>query len=240
MPGQTDQGPPSGAPWGHFLHFGFYKLENAWWRLPAPEREAGKAALATVVRNHAERFFVQPYSLLGLRADVDFMLWKASPRVEDFQELASAIRKTALGAYLETPYAYLSVKRPTQYLGDHKHGGQEGARVEFTPELLPYLCVYPFTKTAEWYQLPFEKRQEMMKEHFAIGHKYPTIKIHTSYSFGLDDPEFMLSFEMDSLHDFVKLVMDLREVAARPYTLRDTPIFTCVRVSIDQLLESLG
>ena len=31
----------------------------------------------------------------------------------------------------------------------------------------------------------------MMSEHFVIGHKYPDVKISTSYSFGLDDQEFV-------------------------------------------------
>ena len=80
----------------------------------------------------------------------------------------------------------------------------------------------------------------MMNDHFRIGHKYPSVKINTTYSFGLDDQEFMVGFETDSPSDFVDLVMDLRGTEASSYTLKDTPIFTCIRRPIGETLESMG
>ena len=103
-----------------------------------------------------------------------------------------------------------------------------------------YLFVYPFVKTNEWYQLSLSERQELMTEHFQIGHKYPEIKISTAYSFGLDDQEFVLGFETDNPGAFLELVRDLRESKARPFTLRDTPIFTCLNKPITDCLEDLG
>jgi chlorite dismutase len=103
-----------------------------------------------------------------------------------------------------------------------------------------FLFVYPFVKTHEWYQLPMSDRQALMNEHFEIGHKYPQVKISTSYSFGLDDQEFVLGFETDSPADFLDLVMELRESQARPYTERDTPIFTCISGELRGILDSLG
>jgi chlorite dismutase len=79
-----------------------------------------------------------------------------------------------------------------------------------------------------------------MNQHFTIGHSYPKIKVHTSYSFGIDDNDFVLAFEGDSPEEFLKLVMELRESEARPYTLKDTPIFTCVRSPLKSCLDSLG
>ena len=81
----------------------------------------------------------------------------------------------------------------------------------------------------------------MMGEHFRIGHKYPNVKIHTTYSYGLDDQEFVLAFETDDLEDFLNLVEDLRFTETRKYTLRDTPIFTCRAMpSFHALLDALG
>src|SRR2546425_5800048 len=73
-----------------------------------------------------------------------------------------------------------------------------------------YLFVYPFTKKREWYSLPFEERRRIMKDHVQAGQKYPSVTIHTSYSFGIDNYEFILSFETDHPEDFLNLVMDLR------------------------------
>jgi chlorite dismutase len=80
----------------------------------------------------------------------------------------------------------------------------------------------------------------MMNEHIRVGHKYPSVKITTTYSFGLDDQEFVLGFETDSPADFLDLVMELRESQARPYTERDTPIFTCISGELRGILDSLG
>ena len=80
----------------------------------------------------------------------------------------------------------------------------------------------------------------MMNDHFKVGHKYPSVKINTTYSFGLDDQEHVVVFEATDLGDFLDLVMELRESAARPYTLRDTPIFTCLAAPIAEVLDSLG
>jgi chlorite dismutase len=131
--------------------------------------------------------------------------------------------------------------RRSPYIDDHKHEGQEGTG-SATMRIIgrKYLFIYPFIKTHEWYQLPKEERQELMNEHFVIGHKYPDVKISTAYSFGLDDQEFVLGFETDDPSHFLDLVMDLRESKARPYTLVDTPIFSCIAKPVEACLDDLG
>jgi chlorite dismutase len=85
-----------------------------------------------------------------------------------------------------------------------------------------------------------EERQKMMTEHIRIGHEYPRVKLNTTYSFGLDDQEFVVAFESDYPSDFLDLVQRLRESQGSAYTLRDTPIFTCIRTTIDETLQRLG
>jgi chlorite dismutase len=88
--------------------------------------------------------------------------------------------------------------------------------------------------------LPEEERQRVMDEHIGIGHKYPSVKINTTYSFGLDDQDFVVAFETNEPADFVDLVMDLRETESSLFTVRDTPIFTCVRKTLADVLADLG
>jgi len=95
-------------------------------------------------------------------------------------------------------------------------------------------------KTREWYSRTADQRQEMMDEHIRIGTKYRSVKLHTTYSFGLDDQEFVVAFETDNPADFLDLVQELRETKASSYTLRDTPMFTCRRRSLAECLEALG
>ena len=70
-----------------------------------------------------------------------------------------------------------------------------------------------------------------MDEHIRIGREeFPTIHNHTTYSFGIDDQEFMTAFECDEPADFMHLMLRLRDSEASRYTERDTPIFVGTHV----------
>jgi chlorite dismutase len=222
-----------------FVHFSFYKLDPAWRRLPEAEQEASRAELAATIDAFGERFALRSYSVTGLRADADFMVWKVSERLEDFQEFGTAVMSTAMGAYLSTPYAYLSMTRRSQYVKGEGRSMHKRGRIMWNPDSR-YLLIYPMVKTRAWYQLSKPARQGIMNEHIATGHKFPTVKINTTYSFGIDDQEFVVAFETDYVGDFLDLMMTLRETEASRYTERDTPIFTCISGSIADALRALG
>ena len=94
-------------------------------------------------------------------------------------------------------------------------------------------------KTREWYRLPQDERWRIMQEHIRIGKEYPSVDLNTSYSFGLDDQEFVVAFEGDDPARFLDLVQRLRTTEASSYTLRDTPTFTCVACSVERALNAL-
>ena len=223
-----------------FVRYTFYKVAAEWRRLSSGDRERDKAEFADVVAEFADRIGMASYSLVATRGDVDFMLWQVSPTLEALTELAAQVNHTGLGKFLSIPHSYLAMARPSPYVDHHQHPGQEGAGATLRITGRKYLFVYPFVKTHDWYQLPKEDRQRMMNQHFVIGHRYPTVKISTAYSFGLDDQEFVLGFETDEPDTFLDLVMELRESEARPYTLRDTPIFTCISRPLGDCLDDLG
>ena len=117
---------------------------------------------------------------------------------------------------------------------------EEAERITIQPGDAKYLFVYPFVKTRAWYALSMEERQRMMSEHRTNGCKYPQIKLNTTYSFGLDDQEFVVAFEGDSTADFLDLVMELRDTEASMYTLRDTPTFAAINTTLAETLDSIG
>jgi chlorite dismutase len=222
-----------------FVRFAFYRLAPEWRRLEASERAAMRDAFAEIVDTWGDRILLRTYSTLGMRGDCDFMLWQVSEDLDDVEELASDVASSDLGAYLETPYSYLSMTKHSMYVSEHAHPDQEGTRLTIAPGGSRYLFVYPFVKTRGWYLLPQSERQRIMNVHIATGHKYPTVKLNTTYSFGLDDQEFVLAFETDFPGDFLDLVQELRETESSSFTLRDTPIFTCVSMPMREILESL-
>ena len=222
------------------VKFSFYRVHPTWRREDSDSREQHKRELAKAIAKFAQRNLLRAYTLVGLRGDVDFLLWQVADTLEDVQSLATEVYRTELGGFLSMPYSYLALTRKSPYLGTHRHFGQEGTGPDADADQRPYLVIYPFVKTHDWFQLPHEERLRMMQQHFAIGHKYPGVRVNTTYSFGLDDQEHVVAFEVADLGDFLELVMELRESEARPYTLRDTPIFTCIAAPIDKVLESLG
>lgn len=235
----------SGHPRRHqdqrqFVQFVFYQVDPAWRRLPREEREAGKRAAQAVIERFQGQMILRTYTLVGIRGDCDFMLWAVSEELERFTALQAELLATPLGGYLTRPYSYLAQTKRSIYVDKHVHEGQEGRRLRITPGTAKYLFVYPFVKTRAWYTLPMAERQKMMDVHIEVGHKYPSVRLNTTYSFGLDDQEFMLAFESDHPGDFLDLVMELRETEASQYTLRDTPIFTCIAVPAGEMLDLLG
>ncbi len=223
-----------------YVNFAFYKVDAAWRRLPAEDRKSSKCQFIDVVKTFEQDIIVIPYSLVGMRGDCDFMLWRISYDLLKFQEMTAQLLATGLGQYLTTPYSYLSMTKRSLYVDKHVHEGQEGLRQRLTPGQFRYLFVYPFVKNKAWYRLTQHARQGMMNEHIEIGHKYPTVRLNTTYSFGLDDQEFVVAFESDRPDHFLDLVMELRHSEATGYTLRDTPIFTCVHRELPEVLDLLG
>ena len=99
--------------------------------------------------------------------------------------------------------------------------------------------IYPLTKKRSWYALPHEERTRIMGAHFAVGHRYPDVRIHTGYSFGIDDQEFVVAFEVDDVRRFVALVADLRETESSSYTERETPIFVGRAMGLAEALDDV-
>lgn len=219
---------------GQYVAYTFYKVDPAWRRLPVEERAAAKEAFADVVDSWSERFeHLRAYSTAGVRPDADFFLWKITSRYEDLGGLGAELNGTPLAGWLATPYSYLATTKASQYT-------QARRPRKIVPKNQPYLVVYPFVKVRPWYALPAEDRQRAMDEHIRIGREeFPGITNHTTYSFGIDDQEFMTAFECDEPADFMHLMLRLRDSEASAYTERDVPIFVGALSDVRTVLDEL-
>jgi chlorite dismutase len=222
-----------------FLNYAFYKLDAAFRRLPQGERASAADEFAALVARWSDRsdLILRTYSLVGLRGDCDFMLWRISHDVCLFQEMQAGINASTLGAYLETPYNFLSLQKRSQYVNRIEGSGQG---LEMLPGQGAFLFIYPFVKTRAWYNLSPHARQGMMDEHINATSPFKGVRINTSYSYGIDDQEFVVSFDSDYPQEFVDLVGRLRHTEASLYTLRDTPMFTCAKADIETILRQIA
>jgi chlorite dismutase len=215
----------------NFVKFSFFKVDPAWRRLDAQERERHKQEFAAACDNFAADRFLRAFSLVGTRGDTDLLLWCSAPGLADIHEFHVVLGQSGLMAWADTPYSYLAMTKESEYSDED--------RLDLRTSQKRYLFVYPFWKKREWYRLPGPERIRIMKEHIEIGRKYPSISINTTYSFGLDDQEFVVAFETDEPADFLDLVHELRASESSSFTLRDTPIFTCIASSVRHALDAL-
>ncbi len=236
--GQVNQKEPDRQQ-RQFLNYAFYKLDPAFRRLPKEEKESARREFADLVNawDEREEVILRTYSLVGLRGDVDFMLWRISNDPLCFQDMQAQMNRTTLGAYLTQPYNLVSLQKRSQYV-NRVEGSGEG--LELLPGQGKYLFVYPFVKTRSWYGLTPHARQGMMDEHIYASSPFKGVRLNTSYSYGIDDQEFVVAFDSDYPQEFVDLVGRLRYTEASLYTQRDTPMFTCAKADITTIVEQIG
>jgi chlorite dismutase len=227
-----------------FVRFAFHRLDPAWRRRDDAERAADRDELTTLLAETAALpgVLLRTYSLVGTRGDADFMLWLISDDLEQHHRFSARLNRIRMAGYLTSPYHYFAMTKRSMYVERHEHAGQEGRsnRMVIVPGTRRYLFVYPFVKTRAWYRLSKEERQRQMDEHIAMGHRFPSVKINTTYSFGLDDQEFVVAFESDSVADFLDLVHEMRGSEASTHTVRDVPSFTCMAMPPAEMVDALG
>ena len=217
----------------HFLKFTFLKLDLAWRRRDAEDRAQDKREFAAACLDFAEEHFLRAYSLVGTRGDCDLMVRAASPRLEAIHELHVLLNQTGLMRWATIAHSYLAMTKPSPYADEERPlAPREGGDRR-------YLIVYPMWKKREWYLLPDAERARIMRGHIAVGRRHPSIEINTAYSYGLDDQEFVVSFDADEPGEFLDLVQELRGTESSAYTEAETPIFTCVSASVERALNAL-
>jgi len=224
-----------------YVNFSFYKLDPAFRRLPQEEKDSAKKEFVDFLEewDAQSNMILLSYSMVGIRSDCDIMLWRITYELEEFQRMTTKLLQTRLGAYLNITTSYLSMTKRSMYQ-DMFNPEHEEDRTHIIPGKAKYLFIYPFVKSREWYLLTQFTRQGIMDEHIYVGNKYPSVKLNTTYSFGIDDQEFVVAFETDYPADFVDLVMELRETEGSRYVVEDTPIFTCIAMSLEDAINSMA
>jgi chlorite dismutase len=222
-----------------FVNFSVYRLDPAFRRLTAGQKEHAAIEFRAIFEKTQPGLICLTYSTVGLRPDSDFVLWRIATTADEFQTQTGEINRSILGGYLSTPHSLVSMTKRSMYIDKVDPFHTAESRTHIVPGKRKYLFIYPFVKTRPWYLLPLAKRQEIMDVHIKIGNKYPSVKLNTTYSFGLDDQDFVVAFETEEPKDFLDLVMELRETESSVYTQRDTPIFTCIQMPMEKILGQL-
>jgi chlorite dismutase len=219
------------VPTRHFVKYTFLKLDPAWRRLDDDVRDTHKREFIAACADFADGHLLRAFSTVGTRGDCDLMLLSQAQNLERIHEFHVVLAQSGLMKWSSIPYSYLAMTKPSEY--------SDESRLEVRPAHAKYLFVYPFVKTREWYTTDPKERWRIMQEHIKLGKEYPEIDLNTSYSFGLDDQEFVVAFETDDPGSFLDLVQRLRTTESSLFTKRDTPTFTCINTSVERALSAL-
>jgi chlorite dismutase len=217
----------------NFLKLTFIRVSPEWRRRDSAERARDKEEFLAACRSFSDEHFLRTYSLVGTRGDCDLMVRAVAPSLDPIHGLHVLLNQSGLMRWAEISHSYLAMTKESVY-------SDETMPLEPRPGSdAKYLIVYPMWKKREWYLLAPEERMRIMGGHIETGKRYTGIEINTAYSYGLDDQEFVVSFNADDPSEFLDLVQELRSTESSAYTESETPIFTCISASPERALGAL-
>ena len=216
-------------------HYALARFTKEYWALPPDEKLHVQDSWLGGLREAART--VDLYQVYPTEHGSDLCVWSAieADDPEDTARFFDAYARatTPQRRWIELTTTLWGYTRPSQYSRAQRSSQEIDP---FATERRRYLVIYPFVKTTEWYLKDREERQRMMNEHIRVGKQYPDIAQLLLYSFGVQDQEFVVVYEMQDLQQFSQLVADLRATEGRLYTVRDTPLHTCIRHSAEDTL----
>jgi chlorite dismutase len=173
------------------------------------------------------------YDVAGLRADADLMVWWHAETSDELQDAYHAFRRTAFGRRLDPVWSQMALHRPAEFNKSHVPAflAEEEAR--------PYVCVYPFVRSYEWYLLEDAERRRLLAEHGQMARDYPDVRANTVSSFALGDYEWLLAFEADELYRIEDLMRHLRGSETRRHVREEIPFYTGRRLEPADLIDRL-
>jgi len=211
-------------------HYAMYSVFTLDGKLPAGEA----AELANQILQQVEPGVTLRgcYDISGFRADSDLMFWTLSDDVTKLQSFYQSIRRSRLGSALKPFWTSVAIHQPAEFNKSHVPAALAG----FAPR--PWITVYPFVRSYEWYYMSPAKRSAMLREHGEVGRRHPEVIASTLAAFSLGDYEWILAFEADELHSLVESMRNTRETEARQHVRVETPFFTGPRVELAEWIES--
>ena len=222
-----------------FVNFIFFRVNTEWRKLDAETKKNFRIEFQSVFNKFEESLLLFSYSLVGFDSKADLMLWRIGTSLDAIQDMTAQLYRTNLGSFLETADNHLSVTKKMMFVSPETHKSIED-RFHVIAGEKKYHFLYPCAKQSEWYEKTGEERDELVKENFMVGKKFPNIKIHLTHAFGFSEKEYIISFETDEPNDFLALAEELRQTPASKFTMRGMPVYTCRLRNLAECLEAIG
>lgn len=209
-------------------NFSLFRLDPAWRKLHPTEMGHGKREFNEIVKSYSNQISVFPYCLVGLHASGDLLLWRIGTSLDVLQEMTGKLLSTFLGRYLVLEKTY------NGYLT------HQNSRSIFAPTKNRFLHIKPVVMNTEWHQLAPFIRSVIEKETRDVASRFPSIRLTTMASHGLDESDFVQIMESDSAEHLVDLSNALQGTQAYRYIESSHRGITAITRSMADILDLLG
>ncbi len=207
---------------------------------PGDDHSQLERGIKRAVKN-AENMGVQvvTVAVLGHKADIAFMalhadLWELRDFQRDLQQ-----------AGLDIVDSYVSLTELSEYAaGLPEETKQARLYPQLPPDGKPAWCFYPMSKRRNpdqnWYELPFERRRELMYEHGATGRTFSgrVLQLITG-STGIDDYEWGVTLFCEHPDDLKEVVYTMRYDEASARYAEFGPFYTGLVAPVGEALDRL-
>jgi peroxiredoxin len=193
------------------------------------------AVAAAVKQCEGDGHQVVPVALLGHKADACFLALGPDWRV--LRRFQTALRQ----AGLDVVDSYVSLTEVSEYA---KGMPEEHLRHRLYPQLpppgKPAFCFYPMSKRRgdkdNWFTLPYDERDELMREHGKSGRTFAgrVVQLVTG-STGVDDFEWGVTLFAQRPDDLKEVVYTMRFDRASSLFAEFGPFYTGYLTTVDEL-----
>ncbi len=204
---------------------------------PLTDRDMVLAALESAADGDDQ---IVTAALLGHKADVAVMALSAD------QWRLRALQTALVAAGLDLVDSYVSMTELSEYAkGIPEEMRQARLYPELPPEGKPAFCFYPMSKRrnvgANWYELDYERRKELMYEHGASGRRYAgRVTQPITGSTGLDDYEWGVTLFCEHPDDVKEIVYTMRYDEASAQYGEFGPFFVGMVAPPEVVLDRVG
>jgi chlorite dismutase len=204
---------------------------------PLTERDMVLAALESAADGDDQ---IVTAALLGHKADVAVMALSAD------QWRLRALQTALVAAGLDLVDSYVSMTELSEYAkGIPEEMRQARLYPELPPEGKPAFCFYPMSKRrnvgANWYELDYERRKELMYEHGASGRRFAgRVTQLITGSTGLDDYEWGVTLFCEHPDDVKEIVYTMRYDEASAQYGEFGPFFVGMVAPPEVVLDRVG
>lgn len=196
--------------------------------------------LAALKEGGADGDQVVTAALLGHKADVAVMALSTD------QWRLRRLQTALVEAGLDLVDSYVSMTELSEYAkGIPTEMQQARLYPELPPEGKPAFCFYPMSKRrnvgANWYELDYERRKELMYEHGASGRRFAgRVTQLITGSTGLDDYEWGVTLFCEHPDDVKEIVYTMRYDEASAQYGEFGPFFVGMVAAPEVVLDQVG